>query len=173
MKKLKSLLLTALLGVVACLPAFADGTNSVLNVQDGWILTLAGTGQTQLENSHGTTLGLDIGLGKEGKLLLPAEGGVRQNFGYNTDGNDAVFATKLYLDFFPIHFHRFELGVGANVGAAYGNTLLTWTGAPEGVVRFWLTETAGLFGRVEYPLDINNHSFGDRLNYVVGVAVRW
>lgn len=160
------------MGIVCMLPAFADNTNA-FGVNEGWTLTLSGAGQTQLKGDHGSSFGVDLGLGKEGKLLLPVEGGVRQSFGYQSEGSDTVFATKLYLDVFPVHFKRFELGLGANAGAAYGNTPLTWTAGPEAVIRFWAAKNVGLYGRVEYPLDLNRREFGDRLNYVIGAVVRW
>jgi hypothetical protein len=138
-----------------------------------WNLTLSGNGNTTLGSDGGSVIGANVGLGHSGKLLLPIEGGVRQGFGYSTDGDNAVFETKLYLDVFPVKFNRFELGAGLNTGAIYGNLPVVYSAAPEGVVRFWLTEKAGVFARVEYPFDLGNQKLGDRLNYALGLTIRF
>ena len=157
-----------LFSLIGCLGALAADTNSY-----PWLLTLSGGGNTTLNSGGSTAIGLDVGVGKEGKILLPVEAGIRQGVHYVSNGDDVVFDSKLYFDVFPIKFHRFEVGAGINGGVVYGNTPIVYSVAPEGVVRLWITEKAGIFGSVDYPFDLGKQVLGDRLTYKVGLIIRF
>lgn len=157
--------------VIGMLCAFA--LMASVKAEDNWVMTLAGNGNTTLGSDGGTAVGGELGIGRTGKILLPVEAGLRQGFAYTFGDNNALFDTKVYFDVFPIKFKRFEVGAGVNAGSTWGNTPMVWSAAPEGVVRFYIKEDVAIFGRVEYPFDLGNNELGDRLNYVVGLMVRF
>ena len=141
--------------------------------EDNWILSLSGNGNTTLGSGGETLVGADVAVGHTGKILLPVEAGLRQGFGYASQSDTAIFDTKVYFDVLPLKFSRFEAGLGLNVGATYGNTPIVYSASPEAIVRFWLTEKAGIFGRVEYPFDLGDNELGDRILYSLGLVVRF
>jgi len=139
----------------------------------GWVVSLGGTGSTVTVEDHDTAIGADLSVGYTGKLLLPLEAGLRQGFSYD---NSAVFSTKAYADFTLFSFANkaFDVFVGGNVGAVYGDTQLGWVAAPEGGLRWWVKEDVSVLLRAEAPFQLNNNSgFTDNVRYFLGFQVRF
>lgn len=151
-------------------------TMSLLTAQaeDGWVLTLGGKGSTEVVGTGESAAGLEVSIGHTGKVLLPAELGLRQSLSYTTNGDDTLVAgTKVYADFTVLNFKKLDLFVGANGGAQYGNTPLTWSVAPEAGLRFWVVENVAVVGRVEYPYDLNPARFRESLDYNLLLQVKF
>lgn len=149
-------------------------TNTTETVKEQWALTLSGVGSTATSGDKSTAVGADISIGRTGHLLLPLEAGVRQKFAYSTHNDDVVAGTALYSDFtlFTL-FKKVDMFVGGNVGAAYGNTPFVWTAAPEAGLRFWLKKDVALYGRAEFPFNLNSVKFNETITYVLGLQVRF
>lgn len=170
MQNIKSILLGLVLSVATL----------TLKADDNWILTLSGSGTSGLQSKNDlpsgitdTALGVNVGIGRTGKLLLPIEGGARQGFSWASENDAKIFDTQLYFDAFPVKFKRFELGAGVNVGATYGNTPIVYSAGPEAVARIWIKDDVGIQGRVSYPFDLGNQKLGDRLIYTLSLIVRF
>lgn len=159
MKKLKLLLVCTL----SCLAITVSAEN--------WTLTLSGGGSTQTSGDKDTVFNTEFSLGRTGNILLPVEAGVRQAFSYG-DG-DVVSTTKLFGDWTLFSLWRVEGFAGANFGASYWNTPLTWSVAPEAGLRFRVTESTHIVGRVECPYDLNPSKWRETLVYSLGVRVQF
>jgi hypothetical protein len=139
-----------------------------------WTFSLAGGGSSALTGDNASAVGLNLELGHAGKLVLPMNAGVRQGVGYaDADGADStwVLSTKLFSDWTVLKLGNLQFDVGGNAGINYGNTTLTWTAAPEAVVRLYLKKDVDVFGRVEYPFNLNEGRSQQQLVYVLGVRV--
>jgi hypothetical protein len=164
-----------LIATIVCLTSLtlaslADGQPSD---DYGWVISLGGSGSTATIDDHSTAIGADISVGYTGKLLLPLEAGLRQGFSYD---NSAVFSTKAYADFTLFSFANkaFDVFVGGNVGAVYGDTQLGWVAAPEGGLRWWVKEDVSVLLRAEAPFQLNNDAgFTDNVRYFLGFQVRF
>lgn len=164
--------ITAIIVVLTMLVSTSRAEST--NVLEGINLTIAGTGATKTSSPNSSTFGLELGLGKEGTLVLPVEAGIRQSIGYDdSQGSSLLFSTKGYADWTVARFGNLELLVGANLGGIYGNTSLTWVAAPEAVVRLWLKKDVSVYGRTEYGFNLSDNTKDDTLQYTVGVSVRF
>lgn len=166
--------------VVACIAtltvaAFAAETNTVSKASNAeqWVLTLGGVGQTTTSGATGTSFGVDVGLGRTGHLALPLEVGVRQGVAFN--GNSVTVATtKVYADWTLFSLAKaVDVFAGANIGAAYGNTALAWTAAPEAGVRVWVKKDVASVLRAEAPFDLNAGKYTDTVRYFLGFQVKF
>jgi hypothetical protein len=146
-----------------------------------WSLTLGGTGMSDTKGSKNTSFGMDMSLGRTGKLILPLEAGIRQGVNYgevspSTDG--VVLNTKGYVDWTLISYKQLDIFGGGNIGAVYGNTTMGWTAAPELGLRVWLNgvKTVAVVGRAEYVFNLSNCTVSpdqDTVKYFLGLAYRW
>ena len=145
--------------------------------KDYWTFSFSGGGASDLGGGKLNNSGLqgDFSLGRSGKFVLPLEIGVRQGFGYSdTSGADWKFSTKLYSDWTIMKLGNLEFDAGVNAGLIYGtHKEPTWTAAPEGVFRFYLKKDVDLFGRVEYPFDLNAGRAQESLVYVLGMRIKF
>ena len=145
--------------------------------KDYWTFGFSGGGVSDLGGNklNNSSLQGDLSLGRSGKFVLPLEIGVRQGFGYSdASGADWKFSTKLYSDWTLIKLGNFEFDAGGNAGLTYGtHKEPVWTAAPEGIVRFYLKKDVDLFGRVEYPFNLNEGRAQESLVYVLGMRIRF
>jgi len=141
-----------------------------------WTLSLAGGGSTAFNgtDTDATVVGGEFQIGHAGKLILPLEAGVRQSIGYANDGGSSwLLSTRVYSDWVLFKYGNLQLDAGGNVGVVYGNTTLKWVAAPEVVGRLYLKKDVDLFARVEYPFNLNEGKAENRLDYTLGVRVRF
>lgn len=158
--------------------AFAAPTTNApaSDVFSGWTLSLSGQGASALNGSKldHSAIGGEFELGHDGKFILPLNAGVRQGIGYSDgDGANWLFSTKVYSDWTLIRLGNLQLDAGGNAGLAYGNQPLKWTAAPEVVGRLYLKKDVDVFGRVEYPFDLNKGRAENSLTYTLGVRIRF
>ena len=178
MKNMKTLVsMLAATFMLASVTYAAPSTNAPLVTSVGlspWTLSVAGGGSSALTGDKNSAVGTQFQVGYLSKFVLPVEFGLRQNIGYS-GANDSswLFTTKVYSDWTVLKLGNLQFDVGANVGPTYGNTSLTWTIAPEVVTRLYLTKTVDLFGQVEYPYNLNSGAAQERLNYVIGLRIRF
>lgn len=161
--------------------ASADpSTNAPLAQPSGdlgsWTLSLSGQGASALNTykvAH-STIGGEFQIGHSGQFILPLEAGVRQGIGYSDAGGaNWALATKVYSDWTLIKLGNLEFDTGANAGLSYGNQPFDWSAAPEVVTRLYLKKDVDLFGRVEYPFDLNTGKSDNELAYTIGLRVRF
>jgi hypothetical protein len=171
-----SLVAVALLSVTAVAYAADTSTNSTGYSLGPWTLSLSGAGSSALNEAKikSSTVGGEFELGHKGTLILPLDAGIRQSISYSdVTGNEWAFGTKVFSDWRIVKLGPVELGAGGNVGINYGNQQPNWTGAPEVVGRLYLKKDVDLFGRVEYPFNLNTASDEHQLLYKVGLRVRF
>lgn len=171
--KIVNKVLCALFVAVGLASANAQ-TNSTF---EAWNLTIAGGGSTTISKTE-SSFAAEVGLSKEGKFILPLEVGARQSIGYISSGDRVAFTTQPFADVRLLKLGNASVYVGANATATYGNTPLTWTAGPEGVLKFDLTKDAYFFGRVSYNFALNGRSdfqdnSRDDITYRVGVGIRF
>lgn len=138
---------------------------------DAWVMTLGGVGSTATAGDKESVFGIDMSLGRTGKLLFPIEGGIRQTVSFANDNN--VATTKLYMDWDVLKVKWFDLFVGGNFGCSYGNTTLVWSAAPEVGVRAWVKKDVALYGRAEFPFNLNDSRFNETVKYAIGIQFRF
>jgi hypothetical protein len=177
MKYIKMLISTLSVALVSTVVYAAPSTNLPLVASSElspWTLSVSGGGSSALVNDKNSVVGTQFQVGYLSKFVLPVEFGLRQNIGYSGgNGSSWVCSTKIYSDWTVLKLGNFQVDGGVNVGPAYGNTTLTWTISPEVVTRLYLTKTVDLFGRVEYPYNLNVGATANRLDYVIGLRVRF
>ncbi len=160
-----------LIATIVCLTSL---TLSSFAVDDfGWVVSLGGAGTTATVGDHDTAVGADLSVGYTGKLLLPLEGGIRQGVSYDST---AVFSTKAYADFTLFSFarERFNLFVGANAGAVYGDVQAGWVAAPEAGLRWWVKDDVAILFRAEAPFQLDSGAeFTDSVRYFLGFQVKF
>jgi hypothetical protein len=170
-----SLVAVALLSVTAARAADTS-TNSTGYSLGPWTLSLSGAGSSALNDAKikSSTVGGEFELGHKGELILPLDAGIRQSISYSdVTGNEWAFGTKAFSDWRIVKLGPVELGAGGNAGINYGNQKSDWTGAPEVVGRLYLKKDVDLFGRVEYPFDLNKAEDLHTLAYKIGLRVRF
>ena len=142
-----------------------------------WTLSLSGGGSSAVNNDKvsSSTVGGEFELGHKGELILPLEAGIRQGIFYSDvkNGSEWLLSTKVYSDWRLFKVSVFEADAGGNVGPKYGDQKLDWTAGPELVGRLYLKKDVNLFGRIEYPFDLNNAKSEGNLDYRVGLQVRF
>jgi len=137
-----------------------------------WTLSLSGNGSVPTKGDAPDVFGGQIAIGHLGQLVLPIEVGVRQSAAYSSGDAGTLLSTKPFIDWTLLKFGSLEFDLGGNFGVTYGNTPLTWTAAPEGVVRLYLKRDVDLFGRLEYPFALNSNNAPvaqDALVYTIGI----
>ena len=143
-----------------------------------WTLSLAGSGATAVD-SKSTTFGTELSLGLNAKVVLPVELGVRQGVAYSSDDSKVVFGTRVYSDFTVLSLGKnLNFFAGANGGAVYGDTAVSWVVGPEVGARLFLKKDVFVFGRVQYDFDLNNRTSLnqtalDKVRYALGLSVRF
>lgn len=141
---------------------------------EAWTFSLSGAGATTTKGDSQTLVGGDISLGHTGHILLPVEFGVRQGFAYASgNGGATLFSTRPYLDWTLFTLKKFDIYAGGSVGAIYGNTSMRWVAAPEVGLHYWIKSDVGLFGRIEYPFNLNDGKANDTLNYAFGLVLKF
>jgi hypothetical protein len=141
-----------------------------------WTLSLSGVGASALNGSklNNSTVGGEFELGHSGKFILPLDAGVRQGVGYSdANGSSWQLSTHVFSDWRVVKLGNLELGAGGNVGLSYANQPLKWEASPEVVTRLYLKRDVDLFGRVEYPFDLNAGRSENSLRYTLGIRVRF
>lgn len=139
-----------------------------------WTLSLSGTGQSAITDSklNSSAIGTEFELGHSGQFILPVNAGVRQGIAYSdANGANWNFSTKVYADWTLVRLGNLEFDAGANVGLNYGNQALSYEAAPEVVARVYLKKDVDVFGRVEYPFNLNPAASENTLRYNLGVRV--
>lgn len=164
MKKLTKWLVSAL-----CASALVTSVSA--ETPSNWTFTLGGAGSTTTTSDSQSVFGVDLSVGRTGKVLLPVEVGVRQNIAYNTETDNGVFDTRIFADWTLFSFSKVDLFAGANVGLTYGDVSARWTAAPEAGLRIFIKEDVAVVGRVEYPYDISDTRWQNTLRYVLGLRV--
>lgn len=164
-----------LITTLVCLTALTLASVAATEPSDdyGWVVSLGGTGSTVTVDDLDTSIGADLSVGYTGKLLLPLEGGLRQGFSYDSS---AVFSTKAYADFTLFSFakERFDVFVGGNVGAVYGDVQTGWVAAPEGGLRWWVKKDVAVLLRAEAPFQLDSGvRFTDTVRYFLGFQVKF
>lgn len=153
----------------------APATNApVQTTANAWTLSLSGTGASAIKGSklNSSSIGTELELGHNGQFILPVNAGVRQGLSYSdANGSSWTFSTKVYSDWTLIRLGNLELDGGGNVGLNYGNQALLWEAAPEVVARVYLKKDVDLFGRVEYPFNLNPAASENALRYNLGLRV--
>ena len=166
MKKLIiALTMVAGLSVVA-----ANDTNNTLDSEQ-WTLSLAGQGATTTKSDSRTAFGAEISVGHVADIILPGEIGFRQNFARTE--NLTFGTTKLYSDWTVLNVKPVEFLIGGNAGVAYGDSSPIWTISPELVTKVHIKRDVWLFGRLEYPFDIDENATKNLLTYTIGVGVKF
>lgn len=185
MKKTLTYLVCALSALLLATSAFSAETSTntvpatvskVAEVENVWVISLGGVGQTATASETSTALGLDISIGRTGFLLLPVEAGVRQNVAWSTD-DSGVFSTRVYSDWtlFSLKGNtKFDYFVGANAGLTYGDVQSFWTAAPETGFRWWLRKDVSVLGRAEFPFRLSDGAeFTETITYFLGFQVKF
>ena len=167
----------ALLSVSAVSAAGTSTNASSSDVLGPWTFSLSGGGSSAINNDKSTssTVGGEFELGHKGNLILPLEAGVRQSINYSdvTKGSEWLLSTRAYSDWRLVKLGVLEADAGGNVGPNYGDQKLSWTAAPELVGRIYLKKDVNLFGRIEYPFDLNQGKAEGDLLYKIGLQVRF
>jgi hypothetical protein len=144
-----------------------------------WELTLQGSG-TSDHDVDNTTASVEGSIGYFFNEHL--ELGLRQGVGYlDVEGGDDLWAgsTRGFLD---VHFDlsRVQPFLGVNFGYLYGDRVNdTFIAGPEGGIKVFLTNTAFLFGSVEYNFTFEDADEADdafdkgRFVYGLGLGIRW
>jgi hypothetical protein len=139
-----------------------------------WTLSLSGAGQSAIKSSklNNSSIGTEFELGHSGQFILPVNAGVRQGIAYSdANGSSWNFSTKAYADWTLVRLGNLEFDAGGNVGVGYGNQTLTYEASPEVVARVYLKKDVDLFGRVEYPFNLNPAASENTLRYNLGLRV--
>ncbi len=160
--------------LLAVSAAFAADTvkAAAAPVSEQWTVSLGGVGSTATVGDGQTDFGVDLSIGRTGKLFLPLEAGVRQ--GVVFESNDIVLNTSLYADWTLFSVKKtVDVFAGANLGLVYGDTKPVWDLAPEAGLRVWVKKDVAVLARVEYPYDLTNGEWVDALRYFLGFSVRW
>ena len=172
-----SLVAVALLSATAVYAADTQLTTSSTGYTPGpWTFSLSGAGSSALDQARLTrsTVGGEFEIGHDGNFVLPFNAGIRQSIGYSDATADQwALSTKVYSDWTLIKLGSLEADAGGNVGLSYGSQVGDWTAAPEVVARLYLTKYADVFGRVEYPFDLNTAKDLHTLVYAIGLRVRF
>lgn len=182
---MKKLIVSTLLAIALVGSAFAatttTGTTSTNKtvvytpeqqklIDNSWVLAVQGGGATQTKSGGTSAFSTELALGHTGFLLLPIEAGVRQSFSYG--GGNTIMSTRAYSDWTVLTYKKFDVFVGANLGAKYGNTAFTWTAAPELGARYWIKENIAIVGRAEYGFDLNPGHCNNTLAYYLGLSIK-
>ena len=139
---------------------------------EAWTVSLGGGGSTMTDGATPTVFGLDLSVGRTGKLLLPVEGGIRQSVSYG-DGT-TLLSTRGYMDFTLFTVAKtVDVFAGGNVGISYGNTTPSWEIAPEAGLRLWLKDSVAILARAEAPFNLDGWAFKDTVRYFVGFQVKF
>ncbi len=143
-----------------------------------WTLSVAGGGNTTWNDTAegtDTAVGATFELGHDGKFIVPFVAGLRQSVGWgDSEGSNWQFGTKLFADVPVLKLgNSVQFDVGGNAGLLYGNQTPVWVAAPEVVGRVYLTRNVDLFGRVEYPFNLNEGKADESLVYSLGLRVRF
>lgn len=157
--------------LTVCGLAFTLNAQNNIFSPDNWTLTLAGVGSTTVNADATSVFGGQIGLGHEATILLPGEIGVRQTFAYSDEST--LGNTTVYSDWTVLEIRALEFQVGGNVGITYGDTTALWTVSPEAIVKYNIKDDVWMFGRLEYPYDLNNGESLDNLIYTIGIGCRF
>ena len=163
----------------------AQTTNAPVAATDNgigqWTLSLDGSGVTTIPDGPSqSAFGFNLAVGRTFCVNLPLVNcvnfysGVRQGFSYvSSPSSTTLFNTRGYLDVTLLTYKNFELDAGANIGAYYGNTPLTWVVSPEVVTKYWLSKNTAVYGRVEFPFNISNNEWNNALQYGLGIEVKF
>lgn len=171
MKKLVALMLGVMFSGALLAATTADPVGTNIQPQD-WAISVGGVGTTTTSGDVGTSVGVDVSVGKTGVLLLPVEGGIRQRVAYDGD-SQTVGTTAVYCDWDILSFNPVDVFVGGNVGVTYGNGISPlWLAAPEAGFRWWVREGVAILGRVDAPFNMDGWDFENSLRYFIGVQVR-
>ena len=140
---------------------------------ENWVLTLGGVGATNTDPTD-TTFGVDFGVGRTGKWVLPNEFGLRQSFTHGED-NYTRLNTRLYNNWtlFTVEKINLDLFAGGAVGLEYGNGSPSWEIAPEAGFRWWIKDDVAVLARAELPWDLAEWEFQDTVRYVLGFQVKF
>ena len=177
MKYIKTLVVTGVLfaAVLATAVSAAPSTNAPLAQPTAWTpwsLSLSGAGSSALSDAtvNNSTVGGQFQLGRDVKVVFPAEIGLRQGISYSdVNSSTWLLSSKVYSDWRIIRVGNFEIDAGGNIGIQYGNQPLKWQATPEVVARVYLKKDVDVFARVEYPFDLTNGRAEERLDYTLGV----
>jgi len=141
---------------------------------NAWTFSLSGAGSSAIVGSklNSSSIGTEFELGHNGRFVLPLNAGVRQGLNYSdANGENWGFTTKAYVDWTLIRLGNLEFDAGGNAGVNYGNQPLSYEAAPEAVARLYLKKDVDVFGRVEYPFNLNPAASENTLRYNLGVRV--
>ncbi|MFO7965951.1 MAG: hypothetical protein R6U50_18635 [Desulfobacterales bacterium] len=141
-------------------------------------LTLGGSGSNDTEGDN-TVISVEGSLGYffTDAMLV----GLRQGIGYadNRDNGNWRASTRAFLDF---HFDVTGVRpfIGVNFGYFYGDVIKdTVVAGPEGGIKAYVTDSAFLYGVLEYNFTFEDagkldESFDSgRFGYAVGIGTRW
>ena len=157
---------------------------------------------TPASTANNSTYGGELEFGRALKIGLPGYISIRQDFSYieinsttlekikvkpvapsttpttkkvveKTSTSGVQFGTKLAYDWQLFRIGNWSVDAGANAGAYYGNQTLDWQVSPEVDTRLFLTKNSNVFGRVEYPFDLNSGQFTGGLVYSIGYQWRF
>jgi hypothetical protein len=88
---------------------------------------------------------------------------------FDKDGYQA--ATKVFYDWQLLRIGNLAFDGGANFGVYYGEQDLNLQVSPEFDTRIFLWKNTDIFGRVEYPYDINSGQFAGSIKYTAGIRI--
>ena len=168
MKKLIAVIISAFALVTATYAAESEfDTNA-------WSLTIAGSGTTTTQTAS-TSFGADVGLSYSGFAGLPTqlETGVRQGFGYSSEGEVMVGRTALAADWNIQVYKKLYVFAGAEAAVKYGNTSPVWTAGPEAGVKYFVKKDVYLLGQVNYDFNLTDSDQSDAMRYLVGFGIRF
>ena len=157
----------------------ADAQQETYGFQPGdWEITIEGSG-TSDKDFDNSTLSAEAGMGYFFNSMT--ELGLRQGLGLaDIGGGDDNWSASTRL-FFDLHFpiNCIYPFIGVNFGYLYGDIVdETWIAGPEIGIKGFLSDTAFLFGLVEYNFtfedaDEVDDAFDDgRFVYAVGIGFR-
>jgi hypothetical protein len=160
---------------VAFIPALAlllavPSTSQAQFKQTDWDLTLSGSATN--DNDFDTfNASAQFGVGYF--LSDQFEVGLRPTITLADGGSENSYNVSVFGDF------HFDLGngwvpfIGANIGYGWGDNVNdSFTGGPEGGIKYFLNSTTYVFGNVAYLFDLEE-SFGDgNFFYGLGLGVR-
>ena len=178
-KFIKLALSVAFCGTLFLTSVNAAQTNTVTTTatpsvsSEPWSLSLSGVGSTSVKTTT-TSIGSQLDLARDVKLVLPLELGVRQGVAYSA--GKTTLNTALHLDWRLINIGNFiEILPGVQAGATYLNTPVVWQGGPELIARVYLKHDVYVFGLAQYDFAWNNSKLvkGDNVTYNLGVGFRF
>jgi len=140
---------TFVFAALLLVPVIANAdTGNIARDAGPFEFTLNGAGSNNHDFSGG---GGSIG-GSFGWFATPnIELAIRDNASYSDNGNGSSWSNNVRVAAdFHLNFDRFQPFIGGNIGYLSGPNVHTAEAAPEGGIKFFLTNQAFLYGMIEY-----------------------